>query len=112
MEIIDEKKSFKEQVKEAPKKVKDWCVDHRQEILVFGPILIGIGVDIYKTTKRSHIQKEEQRLKENFIYDRTFGHYFEMSRQPKPSEWSTIDIRRKRGEYLGDILRSMDLLKK
>lgn len=45
------------------------------------------------------------------IYDRSTGHYYEMRRKPKTSEWLRIEEENKKGKPLGWILNDMKLLK-
>lgn len=115
---MDEQKTLKERFDEIKTKVKakgleigSWCSAHKESLIVIVPVAMTSGIELIKVIAKSHNQKEERRLKENFIYDRTNGHYFELKRTPKQSEWSRIDIRKMSGEYLGDILSDMRLLK-
>jgi hypothetical protein len=55
--------------------------------------------------------KQEAHLKDEYIYDRSNGHYYELRRKIKSSEWQMIDQRKREGEMLGDILQDMRLLK-
>lgn len=116
---MDEQKTLKEKIDEVKTKVKakslefgSWCSAHKESLIVIVPVAMTSGIELIKVIAKSHNQKEERRLKENFIYSKPDGHYFELKRAPKQSEWCNIDIRRKSGEYLGDILSDMKLLKK
>lgn len=115
---MKEKKTLKRWFEEISEKAKDktliavdWCKDHKETIVVFGPVIIGSLVEIIKITTKHHMVNEEKALKERYIYDRSLGHYYEMKRQPKRSEWLQIDQRKQNGETLGEILSDMRLLK-
>lgn len=92
-------------------KAVDWCKDHKEAIVVFGPVIMGGIVEIAKISTKRHTVSEEKALKERYIYDRSNGHYYELKRQPKSSEWIQIDQRKQNGETLGCILDDMGLLK-
>lgn len=89
----------------------DWCKDHKEVIIVFGPVIASSVIEIAKISTRRHTASEEKALKERYIYDRSNGHYYEMKRQPKSSEWLQIEQRKQNGETLGCILDDMRLLK-
>lgn len=107
---VDGKKSFKEKVKEKAQKVKNWGAEHKDVLVVFVPLLISSGVELIKISKRDKTIKEDRRLKENYIYDRSAGHYYELKRKPTNREWIMID-EGKRNENLGIVLSEMNLLK-
>lgn len=115
---MEEKKTFKEWFDEKQKWAKlklvcaaEWCKDHKEAIIVFGPVIMGGIVEIAKISSRRHTVNEEKALKERYVYDRSGGHYFELKRQPKSSEWLQIEQRKMNGETLGAILSDMRLLK-
>lgn len=91
--------------------VKTWCRIHQGEIIVFGPMIAGGLIEIIKIGTRKHTVSEEKALKDRYIYDRSGGHYYELRRKPKNSEWIEIEERRNQGQNLGVILRDMRLLK-
>lgn len=91
--------------------VCDWCKDHKEAIIVFGPVIAGGIIEIVKISTKRHTVNEEKALKERYIYDRSAGHYYEVRRKPKNSEWLQIEQRRENGEPLGWILNDMRLLK-
>lgn len=91
--------------------LKDWCGKHKEQIVVFGPVIISGLVEITKVMVRRGNVKEEKHLKENYIYDRPQGHYYELRRKLKSSEWIQIEERKAEGESLGVILRDMRVLK-
>lgn len=115
---MKEKKTFKEWLDEK----SDWtkcklhcaverCKEHKETVIVFGPVIMGGIIEICKISTKRHVVNEEKALKERYIYDRSTGHYYELKRQPKSREWLMIEQRKKNGETLGMILNDMRLLK-
>lgn len=92
---------------------KAWCTNHQAEITVFGPVVISAAVELIKIASKSHIVNKEKCLKEKYIYDRNngMGHYFELRRKLKSSEWVNIEKRKSAGEPLWQILQDMKVLK-
>ena len=116
---MKETKSLKQRFLEAKDAMKwkahklcDWCGDHKAELVVFGPPMISGAIEIIKIAARRKNVSEERRLKDNYIYDRSNGHYYEVKRKLKSSEWLQIDERKEHGERLGAILLDMNVLKK
>lgn len=103
--------TFKEKAQVKWDNFKCWCSDHKEQIVVFGPVIIGGVVEVIKIAAKRGNVNEEKNLKERYIYDRSQGHYYELKRKPKSSEWIQIDQRKSEGEHLGNILRDMRLLK-
>lgn len=115
---MEEKKTLKQWFEEKSDLAKEkamgaieWCKNHKEAIIVFGPVAMGGIIEIAKISTKRHTVNEEKALKERYIYDRSNGHYYELKRQPKRSEWLQIDQRRQNGETLGWILNDMRLLK-
>lgn len=94
------------------KKVMNWCGEHKKECFSLALVAIPAAVDIIKTVSRKGTVKEERRLKDNYIYDRSHGHYYETTKKLTSDEWRHIDALRDNGDNLGDILEEMGLLKK
>lgn len=90
---------------------KIWCKNHKAEIITLAPVLISGTIELVKIVAKKGTVKEEQHLKDEYIYDRSNGHYYELRRKIKSSEWQMIDHRKREGEMLGDILQDMRLLK-
>ncbi len=117
VEIVG-KKSFKDKVKEKSEGAKmkvyggiEWCKQNKESIAVFGPVVVGGFLEMFKILVKSHTVKEEKTLKDRYVYDHSLGHYYELKRRPKNSEWVQIDQRKKNGESYGQILNDMRLLK-
>lgn len=91
--------------------IGDWCQRHRETLIVLIPVFVSGSIELIKIAAKNKNTGEERRLKENFIYDRSQGHYYELRRKPTANEWRMIDHRKDSGEFLGDILDGMSLLK-
>lgn len=120
METIDytEKKTIKEKltdVKVSAKKkmvaARDWCVDHQEATIAIITVAIPMTVDLLKTAVKRKNCYDQRKLKDNYIYDRSRGHYYELKRKPTSRQWAIIDDRRDQGERLSDILDDLHLLK-
>ena len=103
-------------------KTKDWTRDriddvkyfyrtHKEEVILFGPVVVGGAIELSKKLiRRSNLAKEEQ-IKEEYWYDPSLGHYWKLRRRPNKNECLEIDRRKQNGERLGDILESLKLLR-
>lgn len=118
-EEVEEKKTLKDRAKDICEKGKDavhkgvdWCKENKEAVILFGPVIFGSVIEMIKIMNRRSTVAEEKRLKENYIYDPSHHHYYELKRQPKQSEWCMIDQREDNGENLYDILSDMRLLKR
>lgn len=117
METVDNR-TFKEKVndakfqaKEKLRKAGEWCNEHREVVIACAPVVIGGVIEVIKISARRSNVNTEKDLKEKYIYDRSQGHYYELKRKLKSSEWITIEERKNNGEPLGVILRDMRVLK-
>lgn len=109
---MDEKKmETKEFVKTKLDNSVEWCKNHKSEILRILPVLINGTIEIIKVLVKKDNLREERRLKDNYIYDRNMGHYYELKHKPTSSEWIQIDQRKDEGEPLRCILQDMNVLK-
>lgn len=105
--------SLKNGTKQKFEDVKQWCKEHQNEALVLAPVVISGTIEVFKIVMKRKNLSEERSLKENFIYDRSMGHYYELRRKLKSSEWIQIEKRKLEGrETLGEILQDMNVLKK
>lgn len=101
----------KRKVKEAVNGAVEWVSENRD---VAGLVVAGVTGTIMPVVKgaikRVNLNKE-QSLKDKYCYDRSLGHYWELKRKLNNREWSEVETRRKHGERLGDILKSMNVLR-
>lgn len=109
---VEIKISIRAKAQQALYRTKEWCSDNKEAIIALAPTLIAGSIELIKIAARKGYVAEEKRLKDNYIYDRMNGHYYELCRKPTVKEWLMIDERRNRGfESVGNILLDMKLLK-
>lgn len=108
------KREFKEKVKEkasnAYQKTKAFCINNREIVI---PVAITLSTGLVKISKmavKSKNLKKEERLKEEYCYDRSLGHYWKLRRPLTNDEWLEIDQRKRDGERLSDILAELKVL--
>lgn len=100
----------KRQIKEHLDKAKDFVMEHPAESAAMGSALIGGVVSLAKRHDRKADIRKTQRLKDEYIYDRSLGTYWKTRRPRTAGENLEIQRRKKAGESLGDILADMRLL--
>lgn len=101
----------KKKIADLKRKAAEIWTENKEILMVAIPGAIGVvGKGINMLGRRSNLRKEKN-LKDRYIYDRSMGHYWELKRNLKQSEWSEIERRKHSGEKLGDILNSMKILK-
>lgn len=84
---------------------------HKEEIIEIAPLALGaLAVTAKVITKSVHL-KQERDLKDRFVWDNRLGHYWKTRRKLSNSEWLEVERRKKLGEDIGTILRSMKLLR-
>lgn len=103
-------RKMKAKVEELKNKVKDFVAEHPTESLAFVATAIGATVTHVRRLDRKKDLREQQRLREEYIYDRSLGSYWKTRRKLSNAEKLEIERRRRSGESLGEILRSMRLL--
>lgn len=108
----DEKTAnFKANIREKLQTARDWVDWHRNEIVTVMPVVfVGATTVIKVVGRRVNLHKQEA-IKNLYCYDRSLGHYWRLRRPLTNKEWLAIDIRRKHGERMADILMSMKVLK-
>lgn len=122
--IIDMEVCYKsrwEKIKYKTKAKKDkfvnWVRDNPQEAAIFGSIgLVGLDKFFHVIKKWKSIQPTQAELDREWhdthVYDRSLGYYYTLKRPMSGAEAMEFSQRKKRGETTGDILRSMNLLKR
>lgn len=103
----ERRERFQEKVNAA----KDWAYNNKEILVVAVPGLIGAGTTIVKLVGKRFNLAKEQKLKENYCYDRSLGHYWVLKRELSNKEWVEVDKRKQNGERLADILDSLKVLK-
>lgn len=105
------KRAFKEKVNTKIQNGKEWVMKNKEAVFAATPVVIGGLTTITKVVgKRINLRKQEK-LKDQYCYDRSLGHYWRLRRELTNKEWLEIDRRKKNGERLSDILDEMKVLK-
>lgn len=90
--------------------VGEWCKENREEAVMIASAVVSGLYYVTKTMAKNRRLEEERHLKEDYIYDRSTGHYFELRRKPTNAEWCKIDEMKRSGIPLYVILNDMRLL--
>ena len=93
--------------KSIPERLKYAWDNHKEEIIFFSPA-VAFGVKklfTLRKDKRDDFHRDQQ------VYDRSLGMYHTLKRPMRTDEKIEFDLRRKRGESVLSILRSMGLLR-
>lgn len=112
IKVADFKKAKRKAwIREKYQKTKTFVGDNKEILIAAIPVAGAVaGKMIRSISKRSSIKREEH-LKNEYCYDRSLGHYWELKRKLSNSEWIKIDKRKRNGEPLADILDDMKVLK-
>lgn len=92
--------------------VKNFVSENKAVVAAAVPIAGKIVYDLIKGARRKGDLREERRLKDTYIYDPRLGMYFECRKKLTPNERLEFAARRDKGESVGEILRSMKVLKR
>lgn len=116
IEIVDfqkeeRRRKRKEKIRSKINKVQNWINNNKEMILILGPAVLGATTASVKAVSKHVSQNKEKKLKENYCYDRSLGHYWKLRRELTNSEWIEIDRRKNNGERLADILEELKVLK-
>lgn len=122
--IIDMEVQYKSRWEKFKYKTKDkidgairWVKEKPQEAAILGSVII-VGADkiVHVIKKWKSIQPTQAELDREWhdthVYDRSLGYYYNLKRPMSGTEAMEFSQRKKRGESTGDILRSMNLLKR
>ena len=100
----------KRKIKEKLSQAWEFVKEHPTESMAAATAGIGGVMGLIKRHDRHQMIKEQQRLKDEYIYDRSLGRYIKMRKKPSTSEALEIERRKHNGEPLGQILADMRLL--
>ena len=110
LERARKKAQVREWFQDKKMKVQTWCYAHKDQIITYGPIVVGgIAAGAKMLSKHAALAKEQD-LKDLYCYDRSLGHYWKFRRELTNDEWLEIDKKKKEGERLSDILDDMKVL--
>lgn len=115
---MEEKKTFKDhwdhlkmEVDTRLWRVGQWIKENKEVLVVVIPVGCSLIGTVVKAASKYGHDKDERELKDEYIYDRSNGHYFRVKRKLTSAEWLEVDQRRANGELLGQILLDMRVLK-
>lgn len=91
-------------------KAQTWCYEHKEQIITYGPVIVGGIAAGAKMLSKHTAQAKEQDLKDLYVYSHRTGHYIKLRRKLKTSEWAEFDRRKRAGENEYDILADMKVL--
>lgn len=122
--IIDMEVTYKNKWEKFKYKTKDkidgvirWVKEKPEQAAIVGSVVI-VGADkiVHVIKKWKSIQPTQAELDREWhdthVYDRSLGYYYNLKRPMSGTEAMEFSQRKKRGESTGDILRSMNLLKR
>lgn len=88
-----------------------WARNNPQLAVAAVTTIVSAGAYIGKNAiKHANLRKAEK-VKQEYCYDPSLGHYWELKRKLSNQEWVRIEQRKAAGEKLGDILSSLNVLK-
>jgi len=90
---------------------KEFWDNNKRELVILIPIIIGGVVKMTKSVNKTVNLHQEEKLRDRRVYDPKMGHYWELNRKLDNDEWVEIEARKENGELVGNILRSMGVLK-
>ena len=97
--------------KQKAQKATAWCSDHKEELMIAVPAAAGVVTCVVKAVGKHVNLKKQEDIKDLYCYDRSLGHYWALRRELSNKEWLEIDMRKKNGERLSDILAELKVLK-
>ena len=93
------------------KNTAKWCSENKEITIVVAPMIISSVTKLLMANTQKNSTMDLKRLKENFIYDRRTGQYFETRRPLTNNERLVIEAKKEFGYPIGQTLKEMGLLK-
>lgn len=89
----------------------NWASKNPQIVIAAIPVVTSVVTfGVKNGVKHMNLRKAEK-VKQEYCYDPSLGHYWELKRKLSNQEWVRIEKRKQEGEKLGDILSSLNVLK-
>lgn len=85
--------------------------ENKEAICILTPVVITAIGGLAKSASKSANNREERRLKENYVWDARTGSYWELNKPLTTYEQLEFEERRREGEPTGRILQSMGKLR-
>lgn len=92
-------------------KLVNWATEHPGLAAGGGIALLKIGKAVARNGGRILANTIAARNKDLRCWDASLGHYWNLKRKLTNSDWLVINKRKRKGESLGEILRSLNALK-
>ena len=119
--LNDRKNELKWKFEQSSIRIKYWWNENCDWAVFVVPAAVGLGVwlikhavgstdKVIKQAMSNRLLAREQALKDLYVYDRSAGHYWKLTRKLTSNEWLQIENRRKSGEKIGAILSSMKVI--
>ena len=108
--IEEKKRKAKEKMEDLKAKASCLWANHKEEIIVLTPIVVGGASSLIKSGVRAYQTKSENRHRDLETYDPRSGQYFTLKRKMSNAQKLELERRMANGERKGDILRSMRLI--
>ena len=106
------KAEIKNWIRNGVNQVGRFISNNKTEVIAVATPIVGkLFVDMVRGIKRSANNKEQARLKENYIWDPSSGMWFETRKKMSSNQRVEFSRRRENGESVGSILNSMKILK-
>ena len=113
MKVETKWQRLKRKVKERKDAAFNYIRDHPEAVgmaATGAAAVIGGATKICKSLVRTHNLQKERYNKERYIYDRSLCMYLHTKRKLTNKDYAVINLRRKKGEKLSDILMNMKIL--
>ena len=88
-----------------------WAKENKDITVVLIPAVTGFTFGVIKLVGKAVNNRKEEIKRKKYIYDPTLGFYWPTKRALSGAEKLEFDARRKQGETVGEILRSMKNIK-
>lgn len=102
---------YKAAIREKVNNVKTFMRDNKEILIVAIPAVAGVCKLVIKSANKHTNLRKEKRLKDNYCYDRSLGHYWELNRKLTNDEWIEVEKRKGEGECMGNIFLDMGVLR-
>ncbi len=100
-------------VKEKYDKTKQWCTDHKEMIMIFGPVAVSGAFELLKCGMKYKDKQADRDLEEKklcSVYDRSVGGYVSVKRPLTSADWVKIQALKRQGMTTTEALLELGLL--
>lgn len=94
-------------------KTKQWCIDHKEWILIFGPAAVSGAVELGKSVMKYKDKQADRELEEKklcSVYDRSCGGYVSVKRPLTSADWVKVQALKRKGMTTTEALLELGLL--